>query len=49
MAHKVYDQNEKLVFEGSHTEVYEFILKGLASRSADDKRKYENYLKYDKK
>lgn len=49
MPHKVYDVNNKLVFEGEPEEVHEYFLKALSTRSAHDKEKYENYLKYEKK
>ena len=47
--HKVYDQNNKFVFEGSPEQCYEFLLKYQSTYSADHKRKYENYLKNKKK
>ena len=47
--HKVYDQNNQLVFEGGPEEVYEFILKTRAVKDEDSKIKYENYLKNKKK
>ena len=47
--HKVYDPNNKFIFEGSPDECYEFILKTQSTCSADHKSKYDNYLKNKKK
>ena len=47
--HKIYDQKEKLVFEGNPEQCYEFILKHMSSKSEDYKMKYDNYLKNKKK
>ncbi len=49
MKHKVYDQNDNLVFEGKPMEVYEFILKVRSNDSEYSKTQYENYMKYKKK
>ena len=49
MAHKVYDKNKKLVFEGEPDEVYEYFLELMSGNDKDNKVKYENYLKYKKK
>ena len=47
--HKVYDPNNKFIFEGSPEQCYEFILKSQSTYSTDHKIKYENYLKNKKK
>ena len=43
--HKIFDQNRKMIFEGTNEECYEFILKLMSGNSEDYKMKYENYLK----
>ena len=49
MAHKVYDVNNKLIFEGESDQVYEFLLKLRSTTSEYSMQQYENYLKYRKK
>ena len=47
--HKVYDVNNKLIFEGESDQVYEFLLKLRSTDSEYSMQQYENYLKYKKK
>ena len=49
MAHKVYDVNKKLVFEGEPEEVYEYCLKIRRNDSEYSKHQYESYIKNKKK
>ena len=45
MTHKIYDENNKFIFEGNPEQCFEFILKMQSTTSEDYKIKYENYLK----
>ena len=47
--HKIYDQQNKFIFEGSPEQCYEFVLKAQSTYSEDHRIKYENYLKNKKK
>ena len=49
MAHKVYDENKKFVFEGTPEKCYEFLLKYRSTTSEYSMLQYENYLKNKKK